>query len=144
MTHPYAIIVGRPFSAHPDSDVTTNRNPANQDDIIGTYARGGAGRVDEAVAAAMAALDDWAHASPQIRHDVLEKAGALIVERKDELGRLLAREEGKTIVEESPVQSSGNNSVVERGVQGIEGQIWAMLLALSKAQSRVHSACHGV
>ena len=31
--------------------------------------------------------------------DVLEKAGALILARKDELGRLLAREEGKTLVE---------------------------------------------
>ena len=82
-----------------DSDFTTNCNPANQDDIIGTYARDGAARVDEAVAAAMATLDDWARASPQLRHDVLEKAGALIVERKDELGRLLAREEGKTIAE---------------------------------------------
>ena len=41
----------------------------------------------------------WAAASPQLRHDVLERAGALIVERKDELGRLLAREEGKTIAE---------------------------------------------
>ena len=67
-------------------EVTTNRNPANQDDVIGTYARGGAARVDEAVAAAMAAKDEWAHASPQLRHDVLERAGALIVERKDELG----------------------------------------------------------
>ena len=34
-----------------------------------------------------------------MRHDVLERAGALIVERKDELGKLLAREEGKTIAE---------------------------------------------
>ena len=82
-----------------DSNVTTNINPANRDDVIGTYARGDAGRVDDAVAAAMAALDGWANASPQLRHDVLEKAGALIVERKDELGRLLAREEGKTIAE---------------------------------------------
>ena len=41
-----------------DSDVTTNRNPADRDDIIGTYARGDAARVDEAVAAALAALDD--------------------------------------------------------------------------------------
>ena len=46
-----------------DSDVTTNCNPANRDDVIGTYARGDAARVDEAVAAALAALDDWAPVS---------------------------------------------------------------------------------
>ena len=67
--------------------------------MIGTYARGDAARVDQAVSAALAAQPDWASASPQLRHDVLERAGALIVERKDELGRLLAREEGKTIAE---------------------------------------------
>ncbi len=82
-----------------DSDVTTNTSPANRDDVIGTYARGDAARVDQAVSAALAAQPDWAAASPQLRHDVLERAGALIVERKDELGRLLAREEGKTIAE---------------------------------------------
>ena len=82
-----------------DSDVTTNTNPANRDDVIGTYARGDAARVDQAVSAALAAQPGWAAASPQLRHDVLERAGALIVERKDELGRLLAREEGKTIAE---------------------------------------------
>ena len=82
-----------------DSDVTTNTSPANRDDLIGTYARGDAARVDQAVSAALAAQPGWAAASPQLRHDVLERAGALIVERKDELGRLLAREEGKTIAE---------------------------------------------
>ena len=82
-----------------DSDVTTNTSPANREDVIGTYARGDAARVDQAVSAALAAQPDWAAASPQLRHDVLERAGALIVERKDELGRLLAREEGKTIAE---------------------------------------------
>ena len=82
-----------------DSYVTTNTSPANRDDVIGTYARGDAARVDQAVSAALAAQPSWAAASPQLRHDVLERAGALIVERKDELGRLLAREEGKTIAE---------------------------------------------
>ena len=82
-----------------DSDVTTNTSPANRDDVIGTYARGDAARVDQAVSAALAAQPGWAAASPQLRHDVLERAGALIVERKDELGQLLAREEGKTIAE---------------------------------------------
>ena len=40
-----------------------------------------------------------------------------------------ARVEGKTIPEESPVGSSGSNGRVERGVQSIEGQLRALLLA---------------
>ena len=42
---------------------------------------------------------------------------------------LKAREEGRTILEESPVKSSGSNGIVERGVQGVEGQIRALWLA---------------
>ena len=36
----------------------------------------------------------------------------------------------RTIVEESPVGSSGSNGVVERAVQSVEGQIRALKLAL--------------
>ena len=38
------------------------------------------------------------------------------------------REDGRTIVEESPKQSSGSKGVVERCVQGIEGHLRAVLL----------------
>ena len=41
-----------------------------------------------------------------------------------------AREDGRTLVEQSPVQSSGSNGVVERAAQGIEGQIRVVLIAL--------------
>ena len=40
-----------------------------------------------------------------------------------------AREEGKTIPEESPVGSSGSNGIVERGVQAVVGQLIFLLLA---------------
>ena len=82
-----------------DDAVSININPSNTDDIVGEFSRGDAARVDEAVAAANAAQPDWAAASPQLRHDVLEKASNLITSRKDELGRLLSREEGKTLAE---------------------------------------------
>ena len=41
-----------------------------------------------------------------------------------------AREEGRTVVEESPKQSSGSNGVVERAVQEVEGQMRALLIAV--------------
>ena len=46
------------------------------------------------------------------------------------------REEGRTIVEESPVQSSGSNGVVERAAQSIEGQIRIVLMALEEKIGR--------
>ena len=43
-----------------------------------------------------------------------------------------AREEGRTLVEESPKQSSGSNGVAERAVQEVEGQMRVILLALEE------------
>ncbi|HEX5016452.1 MAG TPA: aldehyde dehydrogenase family protein, partial [Actinomycetes bacterium] len=45
------------------------------------------------------ALPRWAFATPQERSDVLDRAGAEVLQRADELGDLLAREEGKTLPE---------------------------------------------
>tara|TARA_B100000780_G_C21120417_1_gene453766 strand:+ start:1256 stop:2683 length:1428 start_codon:yes stop_codon:yes gene_type:complete len=81
------------------AETVPNINPSNTNDIIGNYARGDATSVDQAVDAARAALPAWAGASPQVRHDVLEAAGAKIFERREKLGRLLSREEGKTLAE---------------------------------------------
>ncbi|MEM7444082.1 MAG: aldehyde dehydrogenase family protein [Pseudomonadota bacterium] len=80
-------------------EMAPNINPSNTQEVIGEYTRGGADAVDEAVAAARAALPGWASASPQVRHDVLEAAGAALMSRREELGRLLSREEGKTLAE---------------------------------------------
>ena len=40
------------------------------------------------------------------------------------------RAEGKTVVEESPVQSKGSLGIAERAVQEIEGGLRGMFLAL--------------
>lgn len=76
-----------------------NRSPADTNDLIGVYTCGSAGQVNEAAEAAHQAQVEWAAASPQVRADLLERVGLEIVARKDEIGRLLAREEGKTLVE---------------------------------------------
>ncbi|UWQ57608.1 aldehyde dehydrogenase family protein [Leisingera caerulea] len=76
-----------------------NRNPSDISDVIGLYSYGDAAAVDDAVAAAREALPAWAAATPQARHDVLEKTGRTLAERAEEIGRLLSREEGKTLAE---------------------------------------------
>ena len=76
-----------------------NRNPAHPDDLIGLYARGTAEDVARAVDAAQAAQPGWGAASPQLRSDVLRRAGDGLLARVEEMGRLLAREEGKTLAE---------------------------------------------
>src|SRR3982751_1699189 len=82
-----------------DSAAGESVNPSNLDDIVARYPKGGAAEVDEAVKAARAAFPAWSEASPEVRSDVLDKAGALVRSRAKELGPLLSREEGKTLPE---------------------------------------------
>ena len=76
-----------------------NRNPSDLSDIIGEYAQADAAQTRIAIAAAKDAFPAWAVGSIQERSNILDRAGNEILARKDELGRLLSREEGKTLPE---------------------------------------------
>ena len=79
--------------------VTRNINPSDTSDVIGEYAQADAAQTERAIAAARAAFPAWSSFNTQARADILEKAGLEIIARKDELGQLLSREEGKTLAE---------------------------------------------
>ena len=66
---------------------------------MGEYAQADAKQVDQAIAAARAAAPGWAVFNTQARADILDKIGNEILARSDELGKLLSREEGKTLPE---------------------------------------------
>jgi aldehyde dehydrogenase (NAD+) len=74
-------------------------NPSDTNDVVARFPDGGQAEVDQAVAAARAAFPAWSEGSPEVRSDVLDKAGTLILERREALGQLLSREEGKTLPE---------------------------------------------
>ncbi|WP_415007956.1 aldehyde dehydrogenase family protein [Aestuariivirga sp.] len=74
-----------------------NINPSDVSDIVGEYAQADKAQTEAAIAAAKAAQPGWAAATPQQRADVLEFVGVELLARKDEIGRLLAREEGKPL-----------------------------------------------
>ena len=76
-----------------------NVNPSNLKDVIAHYARARPAEAEAAVAAAKAAFAAYSRSTPQERYDALKKISDEILARKDELGRLLSREEGKTLPE---------------------------------------------
>ncbi len=80
-------------------DAIANINPSNTNDVVGEYARATAGDTLNAIAAAKAAFPAWSRSGILERHAILRKAADEITARKDELGRLLSREEGKTLAE---------------------------------------------
>ncbi|MFO1361290.1 MAG: aldehyde dehydrogenase family protein [Burkholderiales bacterium] len=73
-----------------------NVNPSNLADVVGQYAHAGVAQVDAAIAAASAAFPAWGRGSVQARADSLDRIGTEILARREELGTLLSREEGKT------------------------------------------------
>lgn len=76
-----------------------NINPSDLSDVIGEFAQADKAQAERAIAAAKAAQAAWAAFNVQARADMLDKIGNEIIARKDELGKLLSREEGKTLPE---------------------------------------------
>jgi alpha-ketoglutaric semialdehyde dehydrogenase len=81
------------------SGITRNINPSNTNDVVGEYARADRAQTEKAIAAAKAAFPAWSRSTPQERYEALNKVATEILARREELGKLLAREEGKTLPE---------------------------------------------
>lgn len=81
------------------SEAAEDINPSNTADVVGLFSRADASAAARAIAAAREAFPAWSRSGIQQRHDILKRIGDEILARKDELGRLLSREEGKTLAE---------------------------------------------
>jgi alpha-ketoglutaric semialdehyde dehydrogenase len=79
--------------------VSRNINPSDTNDVVGEYAQADAAQTDSAINAAHSAFPGWARTTPQERHDILLRISSEILTRREELARLLAREEGKSLQE---------------------------------------------
>ena len=111
-------------------------NPSDTRDLVARTPDGGVDEVNAAVAAAKAAFPAWSEASPEVRSDILDKAGTLVMERREQLGRLLSREEGKTLPEgigetvRAAVRGAGHQIAGVRRVQAFRGPVGRDLLAV--------------
>ena len=99
MTEPLELSHWINGEAVPADRPTESLNPSDTRELVARVPDGGVEEVGAAVAAAKDAFPAWADASPEFRSDVLDRAGTLVMERREALGRLLSREEGKTLAE---------------------------------------------
>jgi len=74
-------------------------NPSDTKDVVAEYAQADKAQTETAIEAARAAAGAWANFGVQARADLLDKIGNQILARREELGELLSREEGKTLPE---------------------------------------------
>ena len=88
---------------------TPNINPANIDDIIGYAQQSTREEAKAAIEAAKAAFPAWRDTPAPARGRIIAKAVQLCHERKEEIARVMTREEGKTLSESrGEVQKSIN------------------------------------
>ena len=81
------------------ANAADNINPSDTSDIIGEYAHASAAQTQQAIDAAYQASSAWGNSSIQHRSDILDNIGSEILQRREELGELVSREEGKTLPE---------------------------------------------
>ena len=76
-----------------------NVNPSDVTDIVGEYAQADAEQARQAIRAAAGMRHEWASSGIQFRANALDFIGNELLQRQQELGTLLSREEGKTLPE---------------------------------------------
>lgn len=76
-----------------------SRNPADQEQLLGTWPQATPEDARRAVEAARAALDVWTRIPPPARGEILDKASRILESRVNEVAASMTREEGKTLAE---------------------------------------------
>jgi aldehyde dehydrogenase (NAD+) len=95
----YRNFVGGEWLAAETPRSVPNVNPADTREVLGHVPLSTADEVRKAVAAAKAAFPAWRDTPPPLRGRILFTAWSIMDREKEELARILTREEGKTLKE---------------------------------------------
>ncbi|HET7746775.1 MAG TPA: aldehyde dehydrogenase family protein, partial [Vicinamibacteria bacterium] len=95
----YRNFVGGEWVAAEAARTTPNLNPADTRDVLGHVPLSSAEDARRAVAAAAAAFPAWRDTPPPVRGSLLFRVQAIMDKEREDLARLLSREEGKTVKE---------------------------------------------
>ncbi len=98
-TSPYRNFINGEWVPSSSGDTFDNRNPANQDDLVGVVPRSGPDDVGQAVDAAADAFPRWRLVPAPKRAEILYRAAQILSERKEALARTMTREMGKVLDE---------------------------------------------
>lgn len=99
MAEEYRHYIGGKWEPSSSGKTFESRNPANHDEVLGSFPLGTAEDVDQAVEAARETFLEWMLTPVPKRGDYLLRAGLLLEERKEEFANLMTREMGKTLRE---------------------------------------------
>ena len=95
----YKNFIGGKWSASSSKQTFENRNPANQEDLIGTFQESNEADLNRAVEAAKNAYESWRLTPAPKRAEFLYRAGELLKRDKEKIAREMTREMGKVLKE---------------------------------------------
>ncbi len=99
MSKKYQNFIGGKWVDALSGETFENRNPANWNELIGTFPSSGKADVDAAVKSAREAFNEWRLMPAPERGDIIKKAGDIMWDRKEEISRNMTREMGKVLAE---------------------------------------------
>lgn len=99
MASEYLNYIGGEWVPAENGEFYENRNPADRDEVIGTFPRSTKKEVDRAVKAALRVFDSWRLTPAPRRGEVLFHLGQILMDRKEDIAQLMTREMGKIIRE---------------------------------------------
>src|SRR5438045_8145711 len=95
----YANYIGGRWVPSASGEWIENRNPADSRDLIGRFPQSTEKDVDDAVAAAAKAFDDWRQTPAPRRAEILFRVGEILIRDKEKYTRDMTREMGKVLKE---------------------------------------------
>lgn len=99
MAKTYLNLIGGKWLPANSGRTYEDRNPADTSDVVGIFPSSDASDVAAAVEAAKAAYPTWRKVPAPKRGEIMRRAGELMLERKEEIARLMTREMGKILKE---------------------------------------------
>ena len=114
----YQNFIGGEWVTSSSSKRIANTNPANTDDVLGETPLATPAEATAAVEAAAKAFREWRRTPAPKRGAIVTRAAQLMLERKEEIARTLAREEGKLLSEARGELARSINIAEFSGSQG--------------------------
>lgn len=97
---------------------TPNVNPADTSDLVGEFPASGPDDVAAAVAAAKKAFPAWRRTPAPKRAEIVQRAGEILRERKEEIAREMTREMGKVLKETLGDVQEGIDTAFHHAAEG--------------------------
>ncbi|MCS7245952.1 MAG: aldehyde dehydrogenase family protein [candidate division WOR-3 bacterium] len=95
----YKNYIGGKYQESRSDEKFESRNPANWEEVIGTFPESNEEDLNLAVESAKKAFKLWSKIPAPKRGEIIRKAGEIFLKRKREIAILMSKEIGKTIVE---------------------------------------------